>query len=310
MIAARHHKHQVCTQWRVILLAALVALAVVACVPADQVPPSTPAALPPAVASPSARAPVSPVATQPLLPTPSVEPIWRPAPGTTWQWQLSELPVDATVDAAVYDIDLFDNDAAVVAKLHRQGRKVICYISAGTWEEWRSDVDSFPSGVLGRPVVGWKNERWLDIRQLDILAPIIERRMDACKAKGFDGIEPDNIDGFTNETGFPLTYTDQLAFNRFLAAAAHARSLAVALKNDLEQAGELVDQYDFAINEQCFVYNTCDLLTPFIQAGKAVFHVEYTLDTAEFCPRATALGFSSMKKRLKLDAYREPCRQP
>ena len=36
--------------------------------------------------------------------------------------------------------------------------------------------------------------------------------MHSCCDKGFDGIEPDNIDGFLNNTGFDLTYEDQLAY--------------------------------------------------------------------------------------------------
>ena len=36
--------------------------------------------------------------------------------------------------------------------------------------------------------------------------------MDSCRDKGFDGIEPDNIDGFMNDTGYDLTYKDQLAY--------------------------------------------------------------------------------------------------
>ena len=36
--------------------------------------------------------------------------------------------------------------------------------------------------------------------------------MDSCRDEGFDGIEPDNIDGFLNNTGYDLTYKDQLAY--------------------------------------------------------------------------------------------------
>src|SRR3989304_876908 len=49
--------------------------------------------------------------------------LWQPAPGTTWQWQLSDLPVDTTPDAAVYDVDLFETDASLVVDLHAQGRR-------------------------------------------------------------------------------------------------------------------------------------------------------------------------------------------
>ena len=40
----------------------------------------------------------------------------------------------------------------------------------------------------------------------------MEARMDSCRDKGFDGLEPDNIDGFMNDTGYDLTYKDQLAY--------------------------------------------------------------------------------------------------
>jgi len=42
-------------------------------------------------------------------------------------------------------------------------------------------------------------------------------------------------------------------------------------------------------------------------AGKPVFHVEYELGTDQFCPGVKALGFSSMRKKLDLDAWRQAC---
>jgi hypothetical protein len=232
--------------------------------------------------------------------------IWRPEPGTTWQWQLST-PVDQSVDAQVFDIDLFDNSAGVVAALKARGRRVVCYMSAGSFEGSRPDAGSFPSEVIGNQLEGWPGERWLDIRRLDVLGPILERRLDLCRAKGFDGVEPDNADGYANTTGFSLTAADQLAFNRFLAQAAHARGLSVGLKNNLEQVPALEPYFDWALNEQCFQYRECERLLPFVKAGKAVFNVEYDLSTRSFCAQANRLGFKSMRKRLALDAWREPC---
>jgi hypothetical protein len=232
--------------------------------------------------------------------------IWRPPPHTTWQWQLTT-PVDLSVPADMYDIDLFDNGADVVGALHASGRRAICYLSAGTYEPGRPDSGAFPAAVLGDAVQGWPDERWLDIRRLDVLGPIMEQRLDLCRAKGFDGVEPDNVDGYSNSTGFPLTAADQLAYNRFLVSAAHARGLSVGLKNDLDQAAELQPDYDWALNEECFQNSECDLLRPFVAAGKAVFNVEYSLDTSAFCPQAQALGFMSMRKSLSLDASRTPC---
>jgi hypothetical protein len=231
--------------------------------------------------------------------------IWRPSPGTTWQWQLSGT-VDTSVDAEMFDLDLFETPEAVVAELHERGRVVVCYMSAGAWEEFRPDSGSFPDSVVGEPN-GWPGERWLDVRRLDVLGSIMEARLDLCRAKGFDGVEVDNIDGYANNTGFPLTAEDQLAYNRFLADAAHARGLSIGLKNDVEQAAALEPYFDWVINEECARYNECGLLVPFIDAGKAVFHVEYDLDRSEFCPLTTGLGFSSMLKRPELDAWRRAC---
>ena len=231
--------------------------------------------------------------------------IWQPRPGTTWQWQLSGA-IDTSVDAEMFDVDLFETPSSVITELHRRGRVVVCYMSAGAWEEFRPDADDFPDSVLGR-TNGWAGERWLDIRRLDVLGPIMEARMDLCRDRGFDGIEVDNIDGYANSTGFPLSAQDQLAFNRFLAEAAHARGLSIGLKNDLDQVEELEPDFDWALNEECAFYDECELLVPFIDAGKAVFHVEYELDVSEFCPLTAGLGFSSLQKRWDLDAWRRTC---
>jgi len=234
---------------------------------------------------------------------------WRPALNTTWQWQLSP-PLDVSIDVDMYDIDLFDNEASVVAGLHAQGRKVVCYISVGSWEDWRPDKEKFPDEVIGNNYDGWPGEKWLDIRQIELLAPIMQARMDMCQAKGFDGIEPDNIDGYTNKTGFSLTYQDQLNYNRWLAEEAHQRGLSIGLKNDDEQARDLLPYFDWALTEDCFDQGWCEEMRPFISAGKAVFAAEYTgtgISLDEFCPQAQVMGFSAILKNRDLDAWREGC---
>jgi hypothetical protein len=231
---------------------------------------------------------------------------WIPAPKTTWQWQLSGR-VDTSVKAEMYDIDLFDTPATTVASLHRRGRHVVCYLDAGSYEPGRPDAAAFPDAVLGAAVEGWPGERWLDIRRLDVLGPILRRRLDLCRRKGFDGVEPDNVDAYANDSRFPLSAADQLAFNRFVAAAAHARGLSVGLKNDLDQARALQPHFDWALSEQCFQYDECDALRPFARAGKAVFVAEYDLPTRAFCARARTAGYSAISKRLELGAWRQAC---
>ncbi|MBV9335311.1 MAG: endo alpha-1,4 polygalactosaminidase [Solirubrobacterales bacterium] len=231
--------------------------------------------------------------------------IWTPASHTTWQWQLTT-PVSLSVPAQMFDIDLFDNSASVVAALHRRGRHVICYLDAGTYESYRPDARRFPSSLLGRPN-GWPGERWLDIRRLSVLEPIMRARFSLCRRKGFDGVEADNVDAYANDSGFPLTAADQLAYNRWLAQTAHSFGLSIALKNDLDQVPALERYFNFALDEQCFEYSECDKLRPFVDAHKAVFEVEYNLSPGEFCARANALGFMSMRKRLDLGVSRQVC---
>ena len=134
----------------------------------------------------------------------------------------------------------------------------------------------------------------------------MKARLQMCKDKGFDAVEPDNVDGYTNVTGFPLTASDQLAYNRWIATTAHSMGMSVALKNDLDQVTDLVS--DFALDEQCFEFGECDKLTPFIGANKAVFEVEYTQSTSAFCSQANAMNFNSLKKDLHLTATVTACR--
>ncbi|MFD7713088.1 endo alpha-1,4 polygalactosaminidase [Streptomyces sp. NPDC059785] len=230
---------------------------------------------------------------------------WQPRPGVAWQWQLDG-KVDPSVDVPVYDIDGFENSAADVARLHRDGRRVICYINAGAWEDFRPDQGDFPRSVLGSPN-GWAGERWLDIRRLSVLRPVMERRIDMCRDKGFDAVEPDLLEGYADDTGFPLTERDQLAYNRMIADIAHDRGLSVGLKNDLPQIPQLLGHFDFAVNEECAQFDECERLTPFVRAGKAVFHVEYAEPVHAFCAESRRLGLSSMRKRLELDVWRTPC---
>jgi hypothetical protein len=162
--------------------------------------------------------------------------------------------VKTTVNAAMYDIDLFDASQTLIDTLHNQGKVVICYLSAGTYENWRPDASQFPASVLGRSN-GWAGEKWLDISKIDQLAPIMRARMDLAVSKRCDGIEPDNIDGYSNNTGFALSYQNQITYNRWLATEAHARNLSIGLKNDLDQIKDLLANFDWALNEECFQYN-------------------------------------------------------
>ncbi|MGB9585878.1 MAG: endo alpha-1,4 polygalactosaminidase [Anaerolineales bacterium] len=229
-------------------------------------------------------------------------------PLVSWQIQYSG-DIDLDLNVEVYNLDLFETSSAAIQQLHQRKIFVMCYFSAGTYEDWRPDASQFPSDVLGNEVDGWQGERWLDIRQIEKLTPIMNARLDLAVQKGCDGVDPDNVNGYENDSGFALTAEDQLIYNRFLSYAAHEHNLAVGLKNDLHQVEGLVSNFEWIINEECFTYQECVLLNPFIEAGKPVFVIEYDLAPENFCPQAVQLGFNALQKHKELDAYRLDCRK-
>ena len=243
-----------------------------------------------------------------LVPPVACAGCWQPALKVSWQWQLHSPPkAGALLDVKMYDVDGFEASKSLIAAMHTRGIKAVCYISAGSWEDWRPDAGVFPASVLGKSN-GWPGERWLDIRDLATLGPIMQARLDICQTKGFDAIEFDNVDGYQNRTGFPLSSRDQLRYNVFLANEARARGMSAFLKNDIDQVKALLPYFDAELNEQCFQYSECGKLVPFVEAGKPVFNVEYKLDVAQFCAKANEKNFNSLKKKLALDAWRMPCR--
>src|SRR4029079_4958281 len=143
-----------------------------------------------------------------------------------------------------------------------------------------------------------------------VLIPIMDTRVSKCRQAGFDGVEWDNVDGYSNRSGFPLVYADQLAYDAMLANVAHHYGLTVAIKNDVEQLADLAPYVDYAVNEQCQQYRECGGYDgPFIGAGKAVFQVEYKLSLAKFCPQANAANRNAILKDFDLfDTPYTPCR--
>ena len=249
---------------------------------------------------------------------PNVAPIttgswYRPPVSVTWQWQL-EGNLNTSYSVALYDVDLFDTRNTTIQNLQQSGIKVVCYFSAGSYEDYRDDRELFLPNTLGNTLDGWDNERWLYIRSANVHS-IMKKRLDIAKNKGCDGVEPDNMDGYTNNSGFNLTSQDQLAYNRFIANEAHKRGLAVGLKNDLDQISELVEYFDFAVNEQCFEYNECDALLPFINQGKPVLTAEYLdkyvnnpNERAAICQESRDNLFSTLILPLDLnDSFRFSC---
>ncbi|GAB5509226.1 MAG: endo alpha-1,4 polygalactosaminidase [Hyphomicrobiales bacterium] len=241
---------------------------------------------------------------------------WRPSATDSWQWQLLG-DINTSYDVDVYDIDLFDAPDAVIAALHADGRKIVCYFSAGSSENWRDDFALFDAADLGNPLEGWDGERWLDTRSANVRS-IMLSRLDHAVRRGCDGVEPDNVDGYQsdNDAGLPLTAQTQINFAEFLVAAAHERGLAIGLKNDVGNVPVLAAIYDFAVNEECHALQECEVYRAFTDLGKPVFNAEYEERFVtnqngardEVCVTAAQLGLQTLILPLSLDdSFRHAC---
>jgi hypothetical protein len=215
--------------------------------------------------------------------------------------------IDTTVDAAVYEVDLFDAPATTIDALHAAGRRVICYMSAGTDENWRDDSGLFLASAVGNPLSGYPNERWLDTRDPSVFT-VMTGRLDIGQQKGCDGVDLSNVAPGGADSGFPLTTADAVAYARALAAAARARGLGAGLGGTSSIAADVVGDFGWALSESC-VASGCSPFAPFLQAGKVVFAVEFGTadDVPTVCPPARAAGLDAIIKNRNFDAFRVPC---
>ncbi|KAL1968307.1 hypothetical protein VTN77DRAFT_2142 [Rasamsonia byssochlamydoides] len=244
---------------------------------------------------------------------------WQPQVRTSWQIELLYALNDTSVDAEVYDIDLFSNNASIIAQLQDAGRRVICYFSAGSYENWRPDANEFQPSDLGNTLDGWPDERWLNINSANVHR-IMKARLDMASDKGCDGVDPDNVDGYDNDNGLDLTEADSINYVNFLANEAHARNLSIGLKNAGAIIPSVIDNMQWSVNEQCVQYDECDTYAVFIAAGKPVFHIEYpkgddtnnnqlvtAAEKAAACNSTNAANFSTILKNMDLDNWIETC---
>ena len=239
---------------------------------------------------------------------------WHPGRLSSWQYDL-EWPVAVPTNIGpvqVYDIDYDGSEqgtkaqvATVVSKIHAEGGRAICYMETGGWENYNPDAARYPKSVLGLPISGYPDERYVDIRRWTALAPILEARFRQCKAEGFDGVETDIDDSYTDQTGFPLTLADEVTFDTEVAKAVHALGLAWFLKNGINDDAFITDMEPLAdgtVNEQCWQYQECAQLAPFVKAGKPILNVEYAgLPQAPTCRQAVTFPMATMHTDVNLN---------
>ncbi|KAJ5128595.1 hypothetical protein N7448_002312 [Penicillium atrosanguineum] len=246
---------------------------------------------------------------------------WQPKAGIKWQIQLENPVDDISMDADVFDIDLFDNTHATISRIHTKGAKVICYLSAGTYEDWRSDASKFSDSDFGNELEDWPGERWLDVHSNNV-RQIMKSRLDMAQNKGCDGVDPDNIDAYGNDNGLGLTEADSINYLDFLSSEAHSRGMSVGLKNGGDIIASIIEKMQWSVNEQCAQYDECDVYAAFTDVNKPVFHIEYVGDIdvnmkiktrvtneekSTVCNVKSADKFSTVIKNMDLDAWVQYC---
>ncbi|WP_417842665.1 endo alpha-1,4 polygalactosaminidase [Thalassospira sp.] len=234
---------------------------------------------------------------------------WLPVPNGALHWQLQGDVVPAP-GTKVIDSDLFDTPAKQVKKWRDQGLYPVCYVNVGAFEDWRDDATDFPDDVIGAVYDGWQGERWLDVTHFTKFASIIDARLDLCAHKGFLAVEPDNIDGYDNETGFDITPDDQVAYLHWLIDQAHKRQLAIGQKNAPDLIDELVGDMDFALLESAWRDDFLSDYIPYRRQNKPVFAVEYREDGASLaaiCPDIKQYRFVGMVANYDLAGQVETC---
>ncbi|KAK0615099.1 glycoside hydrolase superfamily [Bombardia bombarda] len=254
----------------------------------------------------------------PLSPPTSV---WKPTSGLSWQIDLTDtLDIDkndpvVTPNVDVFDIDMFlHQNNSVVESLHKLGKRVVCYFSAGSYEPYRPDSYKFDKADFGDALDGWPDEHWLNISSPSVRA-IMASRIEIAHKMGCDAIDPDNVDGYQNDNGLDLTSVEAIDFMTFLAKKAGGLKLAIGLKNAGDIVTDVLPLVQFAVNEQCAQYESCDTFSAFIKANKPVFHIEYpsdapTISATESRSACSAPGtskFSTVLKTMDLTGWVEYC---
>ena len=262
---------------------------------------------------------------------------WVPSLGNQpWQWELSHplsltnaqdmgthdtLPNGHVAPAPViYDIDGIINSCATVTALHHAGKHVVCYIEVGAAGNYYSAADEGlfttyyaqlrAAGEFGRKVPGYP-EYYLNIQSPKTVS-IIESMIDKqCAGKGFDAVETDIDEEYTDNSGFKLTESIEEHYMTTLADYMHGLGLGWWIKNPDDTgdnyATAMYPLADAVLTEQCNQFSSCGALAAYV-GHKAVFNAEYHLKPASFCSKDDASGFNGARFNLGLTGIREPCR--
>lgn len=223
-------------------------------------------------------------AAAPATTTPKVV---RPTADATFDYQIGGAYTPAKGVTAVSR----DRSAKPVSGLYN-----VCYVNAFQAQpdalEWwqKKHPDLVLRGKDKRPVIDedW-NEALLDTSTADKrtrLAAVVGTWVDGCAKRGFQAVEPDNLDSY-ERSGGRLTKAHNAAFAKLLAARAHAAGLAIGQKNTVDMLADHTKiGFDFAVAEECGEYNECGAYAK--AYSDRVFVIEY--QNSGYSRACTAFG--------------------
>jgi len=188
-----------------------------------------------------------------------------------------------------------------------EGVYSICYVNgfqtqpqeAGLW------IDEHPDLLLrdanGDPQIdpNWPDEMALDTSTAssrDQLAGILGEWIEGCADDGYQAVEFDNLDSYTRFDG--LTLDGNVAFATLLVERVHELGMDAGQKNSAELGTVGRDDigFDFAVSEECFVFDECALYTEVY--GEKVIDIEYDdTDLDGLCSYAALPVFTIVRDR-------------
>jgi len=231
----------------------------------------------------------------------------RPAIDVSWQVQLSG-SFDASIDVALYYIDLDNLTGAEHTALSNSGRHMACYLSAGSYEPWRPDAASFPATVIGNALADYPDEHWLDIRNTAVTS-LMGARLDQFESSGCSSVAIANVTTSGENTGFDITATEQSNYLTWLSNEVHRRGLLAGLATAEDRLGVVEPLFDWAYAQSCWVDDHCSDYAPFVAAAKAVLAVEFGDATTvpTICAGVAGTGIDLLIKPQDLSANRFAC---
>jgi hypothetical protein len=229
--------------------------------------------------------------------------------------------------------------AGAIAMLHARtpAAVVICRVDTGGLELAAPDARKFPGYEANPPdnptppkagsVIGWSidspAERFLDVRAASVpkFQALIWKRLDLAKQIGCDGVLGDRNDTDSAVAGFTdIKLTDVKSWYEAVITQTHMRTMSAGMKDGFELPSlpdEVATMADWGVIQRCGEYEDCDTARPFINLHKAVFAIDYQVNTQDqtgidpsiACPRQiTAMIADGLVKDEALSSkYRYQC---